>query len=61
MPEQLFGYTGELPTVGYTEFLQVHAAEDGGKRIVVRNTAGVSNEIIVPVEKLEELRAALGG
>lgn len=58
--EQLFGYTGELPTVGYVEYFQAFQGEDDEVTFKMRDTSGHINSITLPAEKVVELLYKLG-
>lgn len=60
--DQIFAYTepGLAPQGSYVRFAQAFRLSDGSVRLVVRNAAGVGNEVVLPVEAAGELRDALG-
>lgn len=60
-PDQIFAYTGELPSFGYVEFCQAFEGEDGYVMLTIRNTEGKTNMIALPPEKRQELAHALAG
>jgi hypothetical protein len=56
---QIYGYTPTEYEGEYVKYASVHREADGTVRLSVRNERGELNSIILPVDEVAALRAAL--